>query len=160
MITPIEVVLDAGAPGKVLAPAVSAATLRLARELLDDPEVFVVDIGSRPPNVDSSGRYGRMIVIGRHDFGDEASQQLVRQIRRLVPAAHFPAGVHVYVGGAPAQGVDFLTRVYGSFPWVVLLVLVLTYLGLLRAFRSLAAAAHGVGSSTRSRSPPPMDCSS
>jgi RND superfamily putative drug exporter len=137
VVAPIEVVLDAGAPNKVLAPAVSAATLRLARDLLDDPEVFVVDIGSRPPNVDPSGRYGRIVVVGRHDFGDEASQQLVREIRRLVPAARFPTGVRVYVGGAPAQGVDFLNRVYGIFPWVVLLVLVLTYLGLLRAFRSL-----------------------
>ena len=116
VVAPIEVVLDAGAPNKVLAPAVSAATLRLARDLLDDPEVFVVDIGSRPPNVDPSGRYGRIVVVGRHDFGDEASQQLVREIRRLVPAARFPTGVRVYVGGAPAQGVDFLNRVYGIFP--------------------------------------------
>ena len=47
VITPIEVVLDAGAPGRARAPAVSAATLRLAHELLNDPEVFVVAIGSR-----------------------------------------------------------------------------------------------------------------
>ena len=40
-------------------------------------------------------------------------------------------------GGAPAQGVDFLDRSYGAFPWLVLGVLALTYLVLLRAFRSL-----------------------
>ncbi len=138
VITPIEVVLDAGAPGRARTPVISAATLRLARELLKDPEVFVVAIGSRAPYVDSSGRYRRMVVVGRHDFGDEASQQLVRQLRlQFLPAARFPAGIRVYVGGAPAQGVDFLARVYGAFPWIVLVVLGLAYLVLLRAFRSL-----------------------
>jgi RND superfamily putative drug exporter len=138
VITPIEVVLDAGAPGRARTPAISAATLRLARELLKDPEVFVVAIGSRAPYVDSSGRYRRMVVVGRHDFGDEASQQLVRQLRlQFLPAARFPAAIRVYVGGAPAQGVDFLGRVYGAFPWIVLVVLGLAYLVLLRAFRSL-----------------------
>lgn len=138
VITPIEVVLDTGAPGKADAPAISAATLRLAHELLNDPEVFVVAIGSRAPYVDSSGRYRQMIIIGRHDFGQEATQLLVHQIHsRFLPGAHFPPGLSVYVGGAPAQGADFLTRVYGAFPWIVLLVLALAYLVLLRAFRSL-----------------------
>jgi len=45
--------------------------------------------------------------------------------------------VTVDVGGAPAQGVDFLDRVYGAFPWIVVAVLALTFLVLLRAFRSL-----------------------
>jgi RND superfamily putative drug exporter len=138
VITPIEVVLDAGAPGRATPPAISAATLRLAHELLNDPEVFVVAIGSRAPYVDSSGRYRRMIVVGRHDFGQEATQKLVHQIRsQFLPGAHFPSSLRVYVGGAPAQGADFLTRVYGTFPWIVLLVLALAYLVLLRAFRSL-----------------------
>jgi RND superfamily putative drug exporter len=138
VITPIEVVLDAGAPGRATAPAISAATLRLAHELLGDPEVFVVAIGSRVPYVDSSDQYRQMIVIGRHDFGQEATQRLVHQIRSLfLPAARFPSALRVYVGGAPAQGADFLTRVYGAFPWIVLLVLALAYLVLLRAFRSL-----------------------
>ncbi len=98
----------------------------------------MVAIGSRAPYLDPSGRYRRMIVIGRHDFGQEATQQLVHQIRsRFLPAAGFPPGMGVYIGGAPAQGADFLTRVYGTFPWIVLLVLALAYLVLLRAFRSL-----------------------
>jgi RND superfamily putative drug exporter len=127
VITPIEVVLDAGAPGRATAPAISAATLRLAHELLGDPEVFVVAIGSRVPYVDSSDQYRQM-----------ATQRLVHQIRsRFLPAARFPSALRVYVGGAPAQGADFLTRVYGAFPWIVLLVLALAYLVLLRAFRSL-----------------------
>ena len=43
----------------------------------------------------------------------------------------------VYAGGAPPRALDFLSRTYDSFPWLVLAVLVLTYGVLLRAFRSL-----------------------
>jgi RND superfamily putative drug exporter len=138
VITPIEVVYDAGKRGAARSTAVSAATLRLARELLNDPEVFVVAIGTRSPYVDPSGRYGRVFVVGRHDFGEAATQRLVRRLTdQFIPAARFPPELRVYVGGAPAQGVDFLQRVYGSFPWIVLLVLALAYLVMVRAFRSL-----------------------
>src|SRR5205807_6901163 len=40
-------------------------------------------------------------------------------------------------GGGGAQGVDFLHRSYAAFPWLVLAVLGITYLLLMRAFRSL-----------------------
>ena len=43
----------------------------------------------------------------------------------------------MYAGGGPPCGVDFLDLTYGTFPWLVLAVLALTYLLLLRAFRSL-----------------------
>jgi RND superfamily putative drug exporter len=45
--------------------------------------------------------------------------------------------VQVYAGGGPPGGVDFLELTYGAFPWLVLAVLLLTYILLLRAFRSL-----------------------
>jgi putative drug exporter of the RND superfamily len=43
----------------------------------------------------------------------------------------------VLAGGGPAFGVDFLDITYGAFPWLVLAVLLLTYVLLVRAFRSL-----------------------
>jgi RND superfamily putative drug exporter len=138
VLTPIEIVLDTTTAGRARSPAVYGATLRLARELLKDPEVFVVAIGTRSPYLDSSGRYDRVLVVGRHDFGQPATQNLVHQLEdRSIPAARLPSWLRVYVGGAPAQGVDFLERVYGSLPWIVLIVLALAYLVLLRAFRSL-----------------------
>ena len=54
-----------------------------------------------------------------------------------MPAAGFPVGVRVLAGGGPPQGVDFLDQAYRYFPWLVLAVLALTYLLLLRAFRSV-----------------------
>src|ERR1019366_7926740 len=136
-VTPIDVVLDAGAPHALDRPGVEAATNRLIASLGQDPEVAVVVIGSRPPYVDATGRYSQTLVLARDDFGSAPTQALVARVVRAVAAARFPAGATGYVGGAPAQGVDFLDRVYGAFPWVVLCALVLAYLLLLRAFRSL-----------------------
>ncbi|HXR11857.1 MAG TPA: MMPL family transporter [Gaiellaceae bacterium] len=137
-ISPTEIVVDTGRPGGARTAAVHAAVVRLAHELTHDREVFLVAIGRTKPYVDASGRDARVIVTGRHEYGDPAEQALVHRMRNtLVPDARFPAGTHVYVGGGPAQGVDYLSRSYGLFPWLVLGVLVLTYLVLLRGFRSV-----------------------
>ncbi len=137
-LTPTEIVVDAGATGRARSKTVHAAIERLGDELFRDPEVSVVALGRASPYVAPGGRYARVIVVGRHEYGDEASQAFVRRLRgTLVPDARFPAGVRVLAGGAPPQGVDYLSASYGAFPWLVLGVLVLTYLVLLRAFRSL-----------------------
>jgi RND superfamily putative drug exporter len=138
VITPIEVVIDSGSRHHADAAAMSAARLRLAELILHDQDVFVVAIGPHAPYVDATGRFARIFVINRHEFGAETSQRLVRAIRNtMIPAARFPAGTRIYVGGAASQGVDFLSTIYGTFPWIVLLALALAYLVLLRAFRSL-----------------------
>ena len=137
-ISPTEIVVDTGRTGGARTPAVRAAVVRLAHELTHDPEVSIVAIGRTHPYVDASGRDVRVVATGRHEYGDPAEQALVHRMRdTLVPGARFPAGTHVYVGGGPAQGVDYLSRSYGLFPWLVLGVLVLTYLILLRGFRSV-----------------------
>ncbi len=130
-VTPTQIVSDGGVADR---PAIG----RLADALSRDPEVAIVASGRRAPYVDPSGRYGRVIVAGRHEYGDAQSRRFVQRLRKqLIPAARFPAGTHVYTGGAPPQGVDFLRRSYQPFPWLVLAALVLTYVMLLRAFRSL-----------------------
>jgi RND superfamily putative drug exporter len=137
-LTPIDVVADGGTAGQARSGTAAAAELRLGRALLQDPEVFVVSIGSKPPFVDPTGRYGRIMVSPRHAFGDGTTQQLVDRLRsRDIRAAHFPPGFTVSTGGAPSEGVDFLDRVYAFFPWIVVAALALAYIILLRAFRSL-----------------------
>ena len=127
LVTPTHVVVvDGGA----------AATRRLANELAHDPETLLVAGGTRPPYV-SGGRYRQVIAANRHEWGAPATRRYVERLRnRLIPDARFPAGARVYAGGAPPQGVDFVTRTYDAVPWLVLCVLVFTYLVLLRAFRS------------------------
>ena len=137
-LTPTEIVVDAGARGEARRPEVRAAVTRLADRLFHDPEVYVVASGRAQPYVSRTGRYARVIVIGRHEIGAPESQRLVARLRgKLVPAARFPAGTQVVAGGAPPKGVDFLARAYSFFPWLVVIAMIVTYLVLARAFRSL-----------------------
>jgi RND superfamily putative drug exporter len=137
-IAPAQILVDAGRAGGVSDPAVLAATGRLVRALEADPEVAAAYFLPGGRFVDRTRRYAQVIVATRHEYGSEEAQAFVHRLRgKLLPAARFPAGVDVLAGGSSPQGVDFLHVAYGAFPWLVLAVLVLTYLLLMRAFRSL-----------------------
>ena len=119
----------------VVSPAAQPAATRLVGELLRDPETLYVAHGRHPPFV--GGGAQQVIVANRHEWGSPVTRAYVERLRnRYIPAAHFPAGTTVVAGGAPAQGVDFIDRGYGAFPWLVAAILALTYVVLLRAFRS------------------------
>lgn len=138
IVTPTHVVLDTGRSGGAADTATRAAVARLAGRLARDPDVLLVASGRRPPYVDPSRRYARVIVATRYEYGAERTRRFVERLReRHVPSARLPAGTLAVAGGAPPQGVDFLDRTYAAFPWVVAGVLLLTYVVLLRAFRSL-----------------------
>jgi uncharacterized membrane protein YdfJ with MMPL/SSD domain len=135
---PTELIVDSGRPGGARDPHVLAAVTRLKRRLEADPETVRVVFGEGPQYVDASGRYLHLQVVGRSEYGVPAAMDFVDRLRgTIVPAAGFPPGVHVYAGGGPPSSVDFLDLTYGTFPWLVLAVLGLTYVLLLRAFRSL-----------------------
>ncbi|HXY16926.1 MAG TPA: MMPL family transporter [Gaiellaceae bacterium] len=120
----------------VIAPAAAAAANRLVHELVHEPEVLLVAHGDSPPYTGDGAQ--QVIVANRHEWGDDATRRFVVLLRdRLIPGAHFPAGTEVVAGGAPPQGVDFVDRLYGAFPWVVGAVLAFTFVVLMRAFRSL-----------------------
>src|SRR3954447_8982558 len=134
-LSPTQIVLDG--QGRTLRNAAAQNALtRLQEGLARDPEVAFVQRGASRRF--TAFAYEQMIVAGKHEYGDEPSQAFVHRLRdNLIPAAGFPGYARVYAGGGPPQGVDFLTRSYDTFPWLVLAVLVLTYLLLMRAFRSL-----------------------
>jgi RND superfamily putative drug exporter len=132
-LSPTQIVIDSGRRGGVTAPAEREAISRLTAGLRADSEVATVR-----PLIEPTRRYEELVVIGRHEYGRQSAQRFVGRLRStVVPHAHFPGGTRVLAGGGAPQGVDFLKRSYGAFPWLVLAVLVLTYLLLLRAFRSL-----------------------
>jgi RND superfamily putative drug exporter len=88
--------------------------------------------------VDASGRYALVLAASEGAYGDEEVQDLARRIRsEAVPAADFPAGTTVLVGGGPSAGIDFIDEIYGSFPILILFVLGVTFILLMRAFRSV-----------------------
>jgi RND superfamily putative drug exporter len=55
-------------------------------------------------------------------------------LSRVEPIAH---NVHARVGGAVASSEDFISSVYGTFPLMIALIAIATFLLLARAFRSL-----------------------
>src|SRR5207302_10718063 len=82
--------------------------------------------------------------LSLHDALPISAEDLVHRLRdRDVPASGFGSST-VYVTGAPAFSVDFIDKAYGAFPWLVVAVLVLSYLLLMRAFRSLFLPAKAV----------------
>jgi RND superfamily putative drug exporter len=137
-LSPTQILVDGGSAGAARSPAAQAAVAQLVRRIEADPEVAYVQTGTSSRFVDPSGRYEQVIVAGKHEYGDAPSQALLHRLRdRIVPSAPVPAGARVLVGGGPAQGVDFLHQSYKYFPWLVLAVLLLTFVVLMRAFRSV-----------------------
>jgi RND superfamily putative drug exporter len=154
-LAPQQVVIDTGRPGGAYDPAVVAAQKRLIAELQRDPEVerqtilapalVSRDLAQRANLVDPQAQIAQIRVAGHNDSGEQPSVDLVHRIRdTYIPAARFPASTDVLLTGAPAFGVDFIDKAYGAFPWLVLAVLVLSYLLLLRAFRSVVLPAKAV----------------
>jgi len=156
-LAPNQIVFDYKRPGAVWSAPSIAAQRRLIVQLRRDPEVQAGTIqapallaarpGVPPPAVrrravlanltDPAGALGQVRVASKSDVGTTAATDLVERIRdRYVPAAGFSTS-DVFVTGQAAYGVDFVDKAYSVFPWLVAAVLVLTYLILLRAFRSV-----------------------
>jgi len=135
-ITPTEVLIDLGAPN--VATSIDSARLDLVKKISIDSEVFLTASGKQSPYVDSTGRYLRIFVIGKHDLGAQKTKELTERIRhKYLTNSTFPRGTKFYLGGAPAQGGDLLKQIYKSLPFFVGLILIFVYLILYRAFKSL-----------------------
>ncbi len=76
---------------------------------------------------------GLVDVIPHADGSSTAGRNTITTVRN---AAH-AAGPEVRVGGIGAENADFVSAIYGSFPVMIALIAVLTFLLLARAFRSL-----------------------
>lgn len=138
IITPIQVVIDLLHPGEAILKSNQMARTRFTAQIGDNPEVLVAATGVKSPYVDSTGQYLRIFVIGRHDLGAASTQRLVESLRSdYLSKAGFGKNVKLYLGGEPAQGADLLNRLAKFFPWIVLLILIVSYLVLLRSFRSV-----------------------
>jgi RND superfamily putative drug exporter len=144
-LAPTEIVVDTGRAGGAESPQVEAALVRLVSGLESDPEVAAVRYEPGPRSVDATGQFVHLQTVGVREYGLPESQEYVRRLRgAIVPAAGFPEGTEVVAGGGPPSGVDFLDVTYGAFPWLVLAVLAMTYLLLVRAFRSLLLPAKAI----------------
>ena len=86
--------------------------------------------------VDATGRRGDtalITVIATADANSPAGRATLKDVQRIAHTDAAPARV----GGAGADDADFIAAVYGNFPLMVALIALVTFLLLVRAFRSL-----------------------
>jgi putative drug exporter of the RND superfamily len=74
------------------------------------------------------------------DSGSSEGEDTLQAVRGTAHAA----GSDVLVGGQPAANDDFIDAVYGSFPLMIALICVTTFILLARAFRSLLLPAKAI----------------
>jgi putative drug exporter of the RND superfamily len=74
------------------------------------------------------------------DSGSDEGEDTLQAVRDTAHAA----GPDVLVGGQPAANDDFIDAVYGSFPLMIALITVSTFILLARAFRSLLLPAKAI----------------
>jgi RND superfamily putative drug exporter len=84
--------------------------------------------------------YAETLAFTRADDSTSAGTDAMKNVRT---AAH-TAGPDVTAGGLPLQNIDFIDAVYGSFPLMIALIAVVTFVLLARAFRSLLLPAKAV----------------
>jgi uncharacterized membrane protein YdfJ with MMPL/SSD domain len=147
-LAPHQIVVVTEHPGGASGAATVAAERRLIGELSRDPRIEPATIQAPAVSsaaitrqadlLDASAQTLQIRAAAHTDAGTAEAKALVRTIRdRYIPAAQFPRGDTVLLTGAPAFGVDFVSKAYSAFPWLVAAVLVITYFVLLRAFRSV-----------------------
>jgi uncharacterized membrane protein YdfJ with MMPL/SSD domain len=133
---PVEIVVTDGAAR----PSARRALTRLRAQLAADPR-FRRGVIER--SVD--GRVALLSVPVRGDPSGDAAVAAVRDLRStIVPAAFEDSGVEVLVGGTTSENIDYFDSVIGPAPWVIALVLALTFVFLTVVFRSLVVAGTAV----------------
>jgi len=117
------------------------------------PHEILVDQGSDPDRVaaalrkvegihgavapqGSDWRRGGTAIVEAVPVPDSGSGQGETTLDEVRDTAH-ASGPGVRVGGQPASNADFIDAVYGSFPLMIALITVTTFILLARAFRSL-----------------------
>ena len=129
IISPIQVLIRL--PESSSADEVNIARAKLAGEMANHKDSFAVATDRK--YVDKSGKILRIFVISRQDLGN--SLELVDYLRNL--KGEFPQGTEILVGGAPAQGADLVNRIKSTFPTIVLISLLVSFLLLRRYLQSL-----------------------
>ncbi len=147
-LNPDVYVIDSGRAGGVYDPGTIAALAAVADDLRAAPAVGGVTWPSvtEPAAfrraaegglVDATGRYALMQVAPLGDPLSDSARDLnaLMGAKKGEVAAAVPDG-EVLLSGEPAAVNEFTDSLYGPFPWLVVGVLVLTFVALMRSFRS------------------------
>jgi RND superfamily putative drug exporter len=118
-------------PIEILAPRMQADSLTQRLDGVD---------GTQGAVAAATGGWQRAGTAVVDVLAHDDSSTTVDRVREVAHAA----GPDVKVGGIVAQNDDFVSAVYGSFPLMIALIAVLTFVLLARAFRSLVLPAKAV----------------
>jgi RND superfamily putative drug exporter len=124
------------APVETLVPQGDAAKVAAAQSGVADVH------GAAAPDGPDWRRDGQAVVTAIPNHGDE-SQAGRDAVQNLRDAAH-EASPQARVGGSGPLNADFIDAVYGSFPLMIAVISILTFLLLARAFRSLLLPAKAI----------------
>ena len=116
--------------------ATPQALQTVARDLSTDDDVAAA---TAPPSW-RKGDTGLVEAFGVDDANSRPAKKAISQLQDdVLPGIQRRLGgdTRLTLGGVGPEGRDFIHAVYGKFPYVVLFVLILTYLLLARAFRSI-----------------------
>nr|MBA3364741.1 MMPL family transporter [Actinomycetota bacterium] len=94
---------------------------------------------SAPPPARADG-FALVEAFSTSDGSSRETRETVTRLRNdVLPAAEaeLGGGAQLTLAGIPTEEREFISAVYGTFPSVLLFVIVLTYLLLMRAFRSV-----------------------
>jgi len=135
-VSPLLIVVD----GPVTSSAVRSGIARLKSEISTDKAFGAVQTQEA-----ASGTLALLSVPVNGDSVGTLALDKVRQLRdTLIPQAFDGSGARVYVTGQTAGNVDYIDIVNRYFPWVVALVLSLSFILLMVAFRSLVIPAKAI----------------
>jgi uncharacterized membrane protein YdfJ with MMPL/SSD domain len=133
---PVEIVLAKGATE----PAAQRALTQLRTRLAADPS-----FGPGEIERSADGRVALLSVPVRGDPSGHDAVSAVRDLRStIVPTTFENTKAEVFIGGTTSENIDYFDSVIGPAPWVIALVLMLTFVFLTVAFRSLVIAGTAV----------------
>lgn len=148
-VSPDTLVIDTGKENGVYDPATIARLDAFADDLRTQTQLVrgvqwpaeTDDAGFKAASqglVDPTGRYALMNVAPIGDPLSDSARDLNTLLdKQKVALENSLPGSEVLLTGEPASQNDFNEAIYGPFPWLILLVLALSYMALLRAFRSI-----------------------
>jgi uncharacterized membrane protein YdfJ with MMPL/SSD domain len=133
---PVEIVVS-NASGREVAPALGRLRARLAADgRFGQPET----VRSRNDDV---------VLVSAPVKGDPSAPEAVAAVRELrsqvVPEVFAGTDAEVLVGGQTSEDIDYFDSVIDPAPWVIALVLLLTFVLLTVVFRSVVVAGTAVG---------------
>ena len=141
-----QVLTDAGITAGVFKPFAILVEGTTDPEKLDAVAAAVAGaegvVGAVAPSGDDWRRGDKALIeaFSGYDGSSKASRKVISNLQdSVLPVAEAAAGpgVTLTLGGSAPEERDFVHAVYGNFPYVLLFVILLTFILLTRAFRSI-----------------------